>query len=149
MRGTARAAITLVSLMISGCADMGADTYADQGSYGAPAYYGGQGGYYPGAYAPGPPVYGAPGYYETAPPGWYGRNRDFHERREFQERREGRGRDEGRRGFEQRHEEMARPMPAQRPTMAPPAPPQRATVQPPAAAQNQRRLDQLGFRPSQ
>lgn len=148
MRGLARATIGLVGLTLSGCVGYDEGS-AGQGVYAAPGGYPGPG-YYSGPYNQGPPVvYGSPGFYDAGPPGFYGgRDRDFHEHHEERFHNEDRRDDRG--SFHPEHQEGQR-MSAPRP-MAPAAPPPRQlTAQPPSAppaGQNQRRVDQLGFRPN-
>ena len=150
MQCVASAAGFVMGLAMAGCAGpMDGLSATTSGYYGgppdvAPGYY--QAPYYAAPY-PYQPGYVAPYIFQTP-----GRGRDGWREREWHERNSHEFRNEGPHHFNQQPQNPVPHMSAQPPNMAPAPAPRQLTVQPPVARppaeQNQRAINQLGFRPS-
>ncbi len=149
-------AVVATGLTVSAC-DGSLDGYSStsgQAVYASPGYYSSPS--YP-AYGP----YAQPGYVAPYPyqpgysgvygyePGWAGRREGWHEREEHErwgrERGERAFQNDGRRSFNQPRQDLGNVPMAAQPRVAPMVPP---TAAMPQVQQNQKLLDQLGFRPN-
>ncbi len=155
MRSIKSAAMIATAFAVSGCVESldGGSAYSDRNGYGSGSYYGAP------YYSPPQSYYAPPQGYYAPPQGFYAPPQSYYAPypNQFAPRgREWRDHDNGREfrrdGFGQRGFDQGPQMRAQPGTLAPSAPPRQSVAPPPAARapadQNQRAIDQLGFRPS-